>query len=177
MATKTLISFSLLSSPSPTSSPSPAKAELLLSIPVAAFADSGMPETRLAAPQFGHYQCSVCGKGFPSYQALGGHKSSHRRPAGPESPVVLAEISGSGPYQCFVCMRRFPTGQALGGHKRLHYWEVTSTAPTSLSVNDRGFDLNMPPASPLTLADVDEEEMQSSMPAKKIRRRHTELRL
>ncbi|KAJ6685818.1 ZINC FINGER PROTEIN ZAT10 [Salix purpurea] len=28
------------------------------------------------------YKCSVCNKGFPSYQALGGHKASHRKLAG-----------------------------------------------------------------------------------------------
>ncbi|KAE8056680.1 hypothetical protein FH972_013428 [Carpinus fangiana] len=31
-----------------------------------------------------HYKCTLCHKTFPSYQALGGHKASHRNPVGAE---------------------------------------------------------------------------------------------
>lgn len=30
------------------------------------------------------YKCTHCHKAFPSYQALGGHKASHRKPVGAE---------------------------------------------------------------------------------------------
>ncbi|KAL0652104.1 hypothetical protein Bca4012_094795 [Brassica carinata] len=60
------------------------------------------------------YKCSVCGKSFPSYQALGGHKTSHRKPS-------------------------FPSGQSLGGHKRCHY-----DGGHGNGNNNHRFDLNLP---------------------------------
>ncbi|XP_037421946.1 zinc finger protein 1-like [Triticum dicoccoides] len=103
------------------------------------------------------HRCSVCGKGFPSYQALGGHKASHRpkpAPAGADEPAATAAASpaasssttssgaggGGRVHECSVCKKTFPTGQALGGHKRCHY-----EGPVGASaVASRGFDLNLP---------------------------------
>jgi hypothetical protein len=93
---------------------------------------------RDAAPE---HECSVCGKAFASYQALGGHKASHRtKPAAasavpeenkPQVAAAASSSSGSGDasggasggkvHECNVCRKTFPTGQALGGHKRCHY--------------------------------------------------------
>ncbi|XP_048560700.1 zinc finger protein ZAT6-like [Triticum urartu] len=73
------------------------------------------------------YECSVCGKIYASYQALGGHKKSHRkRPMAPTASVGGDEVSGGAPveakvHQCTLCHRTFLSGPALGGHKRLHY--------------------------------------------------------
>ncbi|CAO1939506.1 unnamed protein product [Urochloa humidicola] len=102
----------------------------------------------VAAPPPGElHACSVCGKAFPSYQALGGHKASHRVKPPPVSAgsikveeedskthhaVAAAAPSSSGSagasegkaaaaHECNVCGKVFPTGQALGGHKRCHY--------------------------------------------------------
>ncbi|KAK8937113.1 Zinc finger protein AZF2 [Platanthera zijinensis] len=129
------------------------------------------------------HRCSVCGKMFPSYQALGGHKSSHRRPSWP-TVLMAASTSpasscgqvvpaGSGKHQCSVCYRRFETGQALGGHKRLHYWDCGPLIPDVVSEFSviRDFDLNLPPppaAAAEEMAD-DNDEVQSFLPAKKIR--------
>ncbi|XP_023644535.1 uncharacterized protein LOC17900837 [Capsella rubella] len=74
------------------------------------------------------FECSVCGKGFTSYQALGGHKASHRvKPpqplvenAGEKTREKLLAPSGK-IHKCSICHVLFPTGQALGGHKRRHY--------------------------------------------------------
>jgi hypothetical protein len=76
------------------------------------------------------YECSVCGKVYASYQALGGHKTSHRKPQPPAAASGGDEASSGGSahaaeeekvHKCKLCLRAFPSGQALGGHKRLHY--------------------------------------------------------
>ncbi|KAM3384587.1 hypothetical protein ACQJBY_008935 [Aegilops geniculata] len=73
------------------------------------------------------YECSVCGKIYASYQALGGHKKSHRkRPTPPTASAGGDEVSDGAPaeakvHQCSLCHRTFLSGPALGGHKRLHY--------------------------------------------------------
>lgn len=80
------------------------------------------------------YKCSVCNKAFSSYQALGGHKASHRKPSteaatattNADNPstacTTTSATSGSGrAHECSICHKTFPTGQALGGHKRRHY--------------------------------------------------------
>ncbi|CAM8936555.1 unnamed protein product [Rhodiola kirilowii] len=71
------------------------------------------------------FKCTVCEKEFGSYQALGGHKASHRKSlASGEATVVVtaaAEVAGGRVHECSICHKQFPTGQALGGHKRRHY--------------------------------------------------------
>ncbi|CAL9092256.1 unnamed protein product [Musa textilis] len=113
------------------------------------------------------YECSVCGKAFPSYQALGGHKTSHRKPVAAVATtggdaVTSASTSGATSvpgraHECSVCHKSFPTGQALGGHMRCHYEGVvggvsakaaaTSSSGVVSSGKNQGFDLNLPPAS------------------------------
>ncbi|XP_019094563.1 PREDICTED: uncharacterized protein LOC104759895 [Camelina sativa] len=71
------------------------------------------------------YKCSVCGKEFTTFQALGGHKAGHRiKPllveGGEKTRQKLLAPSGK-IHKCSICHRVFPTGQSLGGHKRLHY--------------------------------------------------------
>ncbi|GLU20119.1 hypothetical protein SLE2022_363330 [Rubroshorea leprosula] len=76
------------------------------------------------------YKCSVCHKTFSSYQALGGHKASHRKLIGAdEQPTNFSttpssdgtSVNSSGKtHSCSICYRTFSSGQALGGHKRCH---------------------------------------------------------
>ncbi|KAH7834958.1 hypothetical protein Vadar_021373 [Vaccinium darrowii] len=115
------------------------------------------------------YKCSVCDKAFSSYQALGGHKASHRKLAAtsddnnPSTSTTTAAalatttLPPSGrSHECSICHKAFPTGQALGGHKRRHYEGTIGTGNGSASGatttsegggsshSNRGFDLNVP---------------------------------
>ncbi|KAK1276620.1 Zinc finger protein ZAT10 [Acorus gramineus] len=122
------------------------------------------------------YKCSVCDKAFPSYQALGGHKASHRKlslMADDHSSAASGSgsvVSGGGgrTHQCSVCFKTFASGQALGGHKRRHYdgGVGVSSSETGSSSVLRNFDLNLP--APMERRFV-EEEVESPHPMKKPR--------
>ncbi|WOL19558.1 hypothetical protein Cni_G28360 [Canna indica] len=152
-----------------------------------------------AVPTKVEYKCSVCGKAFASYQALGGHKTSHRiKPVGGADEVSAASAVGSGSstvgaaaassvrlHQCSVCQKTFPSGQALGGHKRCHYEGSHAAAAVSegTSSSHRGLDLNVAPlqefeldgvmrclqAASSAVAPEEEEEVQSPLALKKPR--------
>ncbi|CAA7021358.1 unnamed protein product [Microthlaspi erraticum] len=139
------------------------------------------------------YKCSVCDKSFSSYQALGGHKASHRKSlsqthsgGGDDQSTSVTTTSavttgtGSGKsHVCTICNKSFPSGQALGGHKRCHY-EGNNNNSSSVSNSEgagstshvssshRGFDLNIPPIPEFSSVNGDDEVM-SPMPAKKPR--------
>ncbi|CAA6656145.1 unnamed protein product [Spirodela intermedia] len=110
------------------------------------------------------YQCGTCGKIFRSYQALGGHRASHkkirpclgstlvdveeeenddRRRRGhqihdADSEVNAAPCTVSSAdrriHECPVCFRVFSSGQALGGHKRSHLINSSSTTNSTTPV-------------------------------------------
>jgi hypothetical protein len=89
----------------------------------------------------GRYKCDTCNKVFRSYQALGGHRASHKK-----NMKLVAENGGDSIsnhhdhknkiennvvvnhnnngekriHECPICFREFSSGQALGGHKRTH---------------------------------------------------------
>ncbi|KAK9163691.1 hypothetical protein Syun_004593 [Stephania yunnanensis] len=156
------------------------------------------PQPSTATPLKLAYSCSVCHKSFPSYQALGGHKASHRKlssssaaaTSSEEHSTTTATTSGGGggggrTHECSVCHKRFPSGQALGGHKRCHYdggvgsgtggAGVTSSSSESHSVVlHRDFDLNLP-ALPDQLLQRQgsygggDQEVESPLPIKKPR--------
>ncbi|KAJ7946151.1 Zinc finger protein [Quillaja saponaria] len=114
------------------------------------------------------YKCTVCNKAFSSYQALGGHKASHRKSPLSNATADKASTStttntiagaaasgGNKTHECSICHKTFPTGQALGGHKRRHYdggsnnSVATASSEGGGSLNSqRGFDLNLPAPLP-----------------------------
>lgn len=137
------------------------------------------------------YKCTVCNKAFPSYQALGGHKASHRKSSSENAatdnnnPSTSSVATSGRTHECTICHKTFPTGQALGGHKRCHYDGGNSNTNSggtfsegggsSHSQSHRGFDLNLP-ALPELWSDkkihrlsVVEQEVESPLPTKKPR--------
>ncbi|XP_030454296.1 zinc finger protein ZAT10-like [Syzygium oleosum] len=133
---------------SPAPPPPPTKPEEAAAATATATA---APVTATAAPANNlSYKCAVCGKAFPSYQALGGHKASHRKSAaaaaaaaavaGGDEPSTsttnsAANSSGVGrSHECSICHKSFPTGQALGGHKRCHYEGGGASASASSGI-------------------------------------------
>ncbi|KAG4910283.1 hypothetical protein JHK84_056193 [Glycine max] len=123
------------------------------------------------------HRCTVCNKAFGSYQALGGHKASHRKASSESNPtasvsalandsVSASTVGGGRMHECSICHKSFPTGQALGGHKRCHYDGGNNHSNSNANGNNssgattsdggaassshtlRGFDLNLP--APLT---------------------------
>ncbi|KAK5819084.1 zinc finger protein ZAT9-like [Gossypium arboreum] len=106
----------------------------------------------------GKYKCETCNKVFKSYQALGGHRASHKKmkaysPPATHNTELEPENVGTGPssmtdkkiHECPVCFRVFSSGQALGGHKRSHVVATTETpVRSSKKLGDSFIDLNLP---------------------------------
>ena len=84
------------------------------------------------------FMCKTCDRVFPSFQALGGHRTSHLRG---RHGLALALTTGDqyfsvkpksttdqkSEHRCHICGQGFETGQALGGHMRRHRDEAVAT--------------------------------------------------
>ncbi|KAK9275432.1 hypothetical protein L1049_022697 [Liquidambar formosana] len=83
------------------------------------------------------YKCETCRKVFPTYQALGGHRASHKKTRScfqdeseSRNAANIAVIGSKKKiHECPFCYKVFGSGQALGGHKRSHLL-VSSTTTT-----------------------------------------------
>ncbi|URD84446.1 C2H2 zinc finger protein [Musa troglodytarum] len=86
------------------------------------------------------YECKTCNKCFPSFQALGGHRTSHKKPKLAPQPTTKPKI-----HECSICGSEFSSGQALGGHMRRH--RPLAAADAQEAKKDKSFlslDLNLP---------------------------------
>ncbi|URD84453.1 C2H2 zinc finger protein [Musa troglodytarum] len=94
------------------------------------------------------YECKTCNKCFPSFQALGGHRTSHKKPKlAPQPPIGSSGQSNTKPkiHECSICGSEFSSGQALGGHMRRH--RPLAAADAQEAKKDKSFlslDLNLP---------------------------------
>ncbi|CAA2977543.1 zinc finger ZAT9-like [Olea europaea subsp. europaea] len=107
------------------------------------------------------FECTHCHKAFSSYQALGGHRASHKKLKGCCTPnnenrldndQILPNQSSNGKlmidifamksesevkniskdFKCPICFKVFASGQALGGHKRSHLIREEKTNPSTV---------------------------------------------
>ncbi|KAM5560025.1 zinc finger protein ZAT11-like [Rosa sericea] len=72
------------------------------------------------------YECKTCNRQFSSFQALGGHRASHKKPrtlpGSDQDSKSETKLAQSKPkkHECSICGMEFSLGQALGGHMRRH---------------------------------------------------------
>ncbi|PSR89921.1 Zinc finger protein [Actinidia chinensis var. chinensis] len=105
------------------------------------------------------YECKTCNRSFSSFQALGGHRASHKRPKTEAKPPIppppqtdveekceLTKIPPPLPlpvaprpnkiHECSICGSEFSSGQALGGHMRRHRSAPTPRTAASFESDD-----------------------------------------
>ncbi|CAF1700342.1 BnaCnng48130D [Brassica napus] len=75
------------------------------------------------------FECKTCNRRFSSFQALGGHRATHKKPklTVDEKDVkhFTKNYKGTHMHKCSRCGQSFGTGQALGGHMRRHRSSMT----------------------------------------------------
>ncbi|KAF8775372.1 hypothetical protein HU200_004790 [Digitaria exilis] len=159
-----------------------AEALLTLSSPAAASgvrpaSSSSSPASRRAMAAEGVFECKTCSKRFSSFQALGGHRTSHTRlqarmlsDAATGGGASAAERDRARVHECAVCGLEFSMGQALGGHMRRHRGEAPPGASSSSSHDDGAAqpvvdqampDLNFPPVEEGNGGDGQDEQQSA----------------
>lgn len=120
--------------------------------------ENGRDDSLIQTPE-ARFKCGRCGKIFRSHQALGGHRSNHKKnknqsQRGRESQDDQSDDNGdvgNKLFECPSCFRLFKTAQALGKHKKVHFSNaMVADAHTGSTSNESGgmlefnLDLNFP---------------------------------
>ena len=97
----------------------------------------------------GVFECKTCSREFTSFQALGGHCTSHLRPKVRRINGIDVKIGQKAmeptKHTCSFCGKEFPMGQALGGHMRLHRVSPVTSAQLGQIRQEEEIDLSMLP--------------------------------
>lgn len=131
------------------------------------------PKIKVEKPEFYLYECKTCNRSFSSFQALGGHRASHKKPKTDQekqvvrsnhlrdeenaqqkqiiNPVAQHNLKTK-VHECSMCGSEFGSGQALGGHMRRHRSNIATNSTTKANVvnidaklrNVLQLDLNLP---------------------------------
>ncbi|XP_009779271.1 zinc finger protein ZAT11-like [Nicotiana sylvestris] len=73
------------------------------------------------------FECRTCKKQFESFQALGGHRESHKKPK--LNTVADLIKPNKKKHEFSYCGEEFSLGQALGGHMRKHRHKLQKLKP------------------------------------------------
>ncbi|XP_026443501.1 zinc finger protein ZAT12-like [Papaver somniferum] len=116
------------------------------------------------------FECKTCNKQFLSFQALGGHRASHKT-----RPVMDLYSSDDQSvndnqkqakkvktHECSICGLNFAAGQALGGHMRRHRASMIESSTTIA-----GAGLSSILSSDITTAATHQKEMVPQVSALK----------
>ncbi|CAJ2627589.1 unnamed protein product [Trifolium pratense] len=113
--------------------------------------------------QLVEFECKTCNRKFSSFQALGGHRASHKKLKIDSEEAKKVNINNNKPkmHECSICGQEFKLGQALGGHMRRHrinnegssinYQVITKSSPVLKRSNSKRIimclelDLNLTP--------------------------------
>ncbi|KAK7312495.1 hypothetical protein VNO77_36393 [Canavalia gladiata] len=101
----------------------------------------------------GGFKCKSCNRQFLSFQALGGHRASHKKIKLMASNLSCSTMKPK-MHRCPICGLEFAIGQALGGHMGKHRAALSNgfsffhhAMPNSNATKTVGFclDLNLTP--------------------------------
>ncbi|KAK3445284.1 hypothetical protein EUGRSUZ_A01232 [Eucalyptus grandis] len=100
------------------------------------------PKTAAVHHHEDNFKCKTCNRQFPSFQALGGHRASHKKPklleTKPEDSTksVLGTTANPKMHECSICGLKFSLGQALGGHMRRHRVQLMSGSGSVMKMDE-----------------------------------------
>lgn len=77
------------------------------------------PLRQYRPPSADVFECKTCNRRFSSFQALGGHRASHKKPKSTGEDHHAKSLLPK-KHECSICGLVFSMGQALGGHMRRH---------------------------------------------------------
>ncbi|KAK1373682.1 Zinc finger protein ZAT11 [Heracleum sosnowskyi] len=80
------------------------------------------------------FECKTCNRQFTSFQALGGHCASHKRPKLMTGDLLKHVAVNPKAHECSICGVEFALGQALGGHMRRHRAEMEANSSKIISL-------------------------------------------
>lgn len=95
------------------------------------------------------FECKTCNRQFQSFQALGGHRASHKKPrlTGGDDENLDSQSHGSPTkpktHECSICGLEFAIGQALGGHMRRHRPTLSTTTDHIQKYQNQAPDFNL----------------------------------